>query len=56
MTGYEYWLTFDEATKAELESITDKAELEDRFYKDLDGLFDRRRDTRGRGTLARGCR
>ena len=36
MTGYEYWLTFDEATKAELESITDKAELEDRFYKDLE--------------------
>ena len=36
MTGYEYWLTFDEATKKELESITDKAELEDRFYKDLE--------------------
>ncbi len=36
MTGYEYWLTFDEATRAELESITDKAELEDRFYKDLE--------------------
>ncbi len=36
MKGYEYWLTFDEATKKELESITDKAELEDRFYKDLE--------------------
>ena len=28
MTGYEYWLTFDDATKAELEAITDKKELE----------------------------
>ena len=36
MNGYEYWLTFDEATKKELESITDKAELEDRFYKELE--------------------
>ena len=36
MNLYEYWLTFDEATKNELESITDKAELEDRFYKDLE--------------------
>ncbi len=36
MNTYEYWLTFDEATKAELEAITDKAELEDRFYKDLE--------------------
>ncbi len=36
MTGYEYWLTFDEETKKELESITDKAELDDRFYKDLE--------------------
>lgn len=36
MTNYEYWLTFDEQTKAELESITDKAELEDRFYKELE--------------------
>lgn len=36
MNAYEYWLTFDEATKNELESITDKAELEDRFYKDLE--------------------
>ncbi len=36
MNGYEYWLTFDEATKKELEGITDKAELEDRFYKDLE--------------------
>ena len=36
MNGYEYWLTFDEETKAELEAITDKAELEDRFYKELE--------------------
>ena len=27
MNNYEYWLTFDEETKKELESITDKAEL-----------------------------
>lgn len=33
---YEYWLTFDDNTKNELESITDKKEIEDRFYKDLD--------------------
>lgn len=32
---YEYWLTFDDNTKNELESITDKKEIEDRFYKDL---------------------
>ena len=36
MKGYEYWLTFDEATKAELEAITDPKELEDRFYKELE--------------------
>ncbi len=36
MNTYEYWLTFDEETKKELESITDKAELEDRFYKELE--------------------
>ena len=33
---YEYWLTFDGNTKNELESITDKKEIEDRFYKDLE--------------------
>lgn len=33
---YEYWLTFDDKTKNELESITDKKEIEDRFYKDLE--------------------
>lgn len=33
---YEYWLTFDDNTKNELESITDKNEIEDRFYKDLE--------------------
>ena len=34
----KYWLSdpyFDEATKAELKAITDEAEIEDRFYKDL---------------------
>lgn len=33
---YEYWLTFDDNTKNELESITDKKEIEDRLYKDLE--------------------
>lgn len=33
---YEYWLTFDDNAKNELESITDKKEIEDRFYKDLE--------------------
>lgn len=33
---YEYWLTLDDNTKNELESITDKKEIEDRFYKDLE--------------------
>ena len=33
---YEYWLPFDDNTKNELESITDKKEIEDRFYKDLE--------------------
>lgn len=33
---YSEWLAFaDENTKAELESITDEKEIEDRFYKDL---------------------
>lgn len=32
----EYWYSFDEATKAELLAITDKKELDDRFYKDLE--------------------
>ena len=36
MNNYEYWLTFDEETRKELESITDKTELEDRFYKELE--------------------
>ena len=30
------WLTFDEDTKAELLSVSDEKELEDRFYKDLE--------------------
>lgn len=33
---YEYWLTFDDNTKNELESITDKKEIENRFYKNLE--------------------
>lgn len=32
---YKLWLTFDEQTKKELESICDEKEIEDRFYKDL---------------------
>lgn len=33
---YKQWLAFaDEATKAELEALTDEKEIEDRFYKDL---------------------
>lgn len=36
MTEYEKWLTFDEDTKAELEAVCDLAELEDRFYKELE--------------------
>ena len=32
---YLRWMTFDDATKAELEAITDEKEIEDRFYKDL---------------------
>ena len=33
---YRQWLTFaDPDTKAELESLTDEKEIEDRFYKDL---------------------
>ena len=33
---YELWKTFDEATAAELNAITDEKEIEDRFYKDLE--------------------
>lgn len=33
---YNMWLTFDDETKKELESVTDKKEIEDRFYKDLE--------------------
>ncbi len=36
MTEFEKWLTFDEETRAELEAITDKAEIDDRFYKELE--------------------
>lgn len=32
---YHQWLTFDEETKAELLSVEDEKEIEDRFYKDL---------------------
>lgn len=33
---YNEWLTFDEATKAELLALTDEKEIEDRFYKELE--------------------
>lgn len=33
---YNLWLTFDDETKKELESVTNKKEIEDRFYKDLE--------------------
>ena len=33
---YNLWLTFDDETKKELESVTDKKEIEDKFYKDLE--------------------
>ncbi|MCI6361404.1 MAG: phospho-sugar mutase [Eubacterium coprostanoligenes] len=33
---YNLWLTFDDETKKELESVIDKKEIEDRFYKDLE--------------------
>lgn len=33
---YNLWLTFDDEIKKELESVTDKKEIEDRFYKDLE--------------------
>ena len=33
---YNKWLSFDEATKAELSAITDEKEIEDRFYKNLE--------------------
>lgn len=32
---YNEWLTFDDATRDELLSISDEKEIEDRFYKDL---------------------
>ena len=36
MDKYNQWLAFaDEDTKAELNAVTDKKEIEDRFYKDL---------------------
>lgn len=35
MNKYNEWLGFDDNIKLELESITDKKEIEDRFYKDL---------------------
>lgn len=33
---YQQWLDFDDETKAELTSISDEKEIEDRFYKDLE--------------------
>lgn len=32
---YNSWLTYDQDTRAELSSISDEKEIEDRFYKDL---------------------
>lgn len=46
---YEYWLTFDDNTKNELESIKDKKEIEDRFYKDLEFGTGGLRDIMGAG-------
>lgn len=46
---YEYWLTFDDNTKNELESITDKKDIEDRFYKDLEFGTGGLRGTMGAG-------
>lgn len=36
MTDYEYWLSLDGDTRSELEAVSDKNELEDRFYKNLE--------------------
>lgn len=36
MDKFEYWLSLDSETKAELEAIQDQKEIEDRFYKDLE--------------------
>ena len=36
MTEFEYWCSLDKNTEAELLSLTDKAEIEDRFYKKLE--------------------
>ncbi|MBR6940317.1 MAG: phospho-sugar mutase, partial [Clostridia bacterium] len=36
MTEFEYWCSLDSNTRAELLSLTDKAEIEDRFYKKLE--------------------
>lgn len=33
---FDYWCTFDEDTKNELEGITDEKEIEDRFYKEVE--------------------
>lgn len=33
---FEYWCSFDEETKKELQSLSDEKEIEDRFYKDLE--------------------
>lgn len=33
---YDLWLTFDEDTRNELLAVTDEAEIEDRFYKELE--------------------
>lgn len=47
---YNLWLTFDDETKKELESVTDKKEIEDRFYKDLEFCTGGLRGIMGAGT------
>ena len=36
MNTLDYWLSLDPETAAELKSVTDPKELEDRFYKTLE--------------------
>lgn len=50
---YEQWLNdefFDEATRKELEAITDEKEIEDRFYRDLEFGTGGLRGVMGAGT------
>ena len=47
---YNQWLTYDEATNAELLAITDSREIEDRFYRDLEFGTGGLRGVMGAGT------